>query len=128
MVIKDKEGKFTIKVDTKRAIVYEEPIGIWDQNDIERFHKNYTEKIVPLFKGRQWAKCCNLKGYKVSKIADNLKEHTMWAFNNGLKHTAMIVDSFVVQNQMKRTGGDFIILDMFETFEEADQWLSSEGY
>jgi len=40
MIIKDVNGKYELKIDTKRRIVYEQLKGIWDVDDFNRFENN----------------------------------------------------------------------------------------
>lgn len=128
MIIEDVKGMYKIKVDTVRRIVYEYPKGLWKAEDLKRMHNEYTTKIGPLLGKKPWAEMCVLRDYKTSNIADELNQHVIWAVENGLAKSAIVVESSIIKMQMKKCGGSVIIPEIFTDEKEADNWLKSQGF
>lgn len=134
MEIKDSLGKYILKVDIKRNLVYETNIGYWKPEDMQRFENDYTTKIIPLLKDKKWAKCCELRQYKTSMITDEIEEHTKYCIQNGYVMAAVVLNDLdkyksVIHLQMKiisdHTGLPF---EKFTSIEEADKWLNEKGF
>ncbi|QZY53690.1 hypothetical protein [Crassaminicella profunda] len=129
MEIKDEKGKYRLKVDTRKNIVYETQIGYWKPEDLERFHKDYVTKIRPLFKDETWSKCCDLRNYKTSMITVKLQKHNKWAVENGLTKAAILLEDGNIYNsvigvQMNAAGKDISVKPkIFTSNEEAYKWL-----
>ncbi|GAB6086471.1 hypothetical protein [Alkaliphilus crotonatoxidans] len=128
MVIKDVQGKYEIKVDTQRRIVYENPNGLWEKSDFERFKNDYINKVGPLIKGKKWAKYCDLIGYRTSNITDEIGELNIWCEENGLTHAALLVESAIIKMQMNRSVKGTVYPQAFTDPKEADAWLKSQGF
>jgi hypothetical protein len=134
MEIKDKEGKYLLKVDLKRNIVYEIPVGYWKPEDVIRLHNDYATKVVPLFKGNKWAKLCDLTNYTVSMITEEIQDHVKWGHQNGYTTAAVVVDECdncrsVIELQMKIGSKNVpFTLKFFSNVEEADEWLKAQGF
>lgn len=134
MKIKDLQGKYILKGDIQRGIIYEWNIGYWRSQDIERFQNDYAKNIVPLFKGKPWAKCCDLRDYKTSMITEEIKEHVKWCIQNGNTVAVIIVNGLdiyksVIELQMKIAAKHSGHLVWYCTDrEEAEQWLRERGF
>lgn len=129
MIIKDSKGMFTFEVDKHRRVVKETPEGLFTKEDIERYHDDYVNKVMPaLGSGKPWSNISDLRNYKTSSVVEELQKHVLWKVSNGLTRAAIVVGSAIVNMQMKRTGGTAIEPKPFETLEEADQWLQEQGY
>ncbi len=127
MLINDVNGKFSLKVNHQRGIVFEKNMGLWDSEDFTRYHNVYVSKIAPLFKGKKWAKCSDLTEYKTSNIADDIKEHIVWAEKNGFACGAIVIDSAITKMQMNRSKNQ-VAPNSFSSEDEADTWLKSQGF
>jgi len=128
VLIKDSKGKYEIKVDTERCIVYEKNIGHWNNEDIYRFHYEYLFKIVPLIKGREWIKCTDLREYEYSDITEEITNHVTWCVQNKLFGAIMIVKDETIEMQMNRIildSGMIYSLITFSDDEEAKRCLDS---
>ncbi|MCH5138271.1 hypothetical protein JMF89_13810 [Clostridiaceae bacterium UIB06] len=128
MLIKDSEGKYELKVDLERCIVYEKNIGLWDNKDISRFHNDYLSKIIPLLKGREWFKCTDLCEYEFSNITDEITTHTTWCVKNNLFGAILIVKNEEVEMQMNLSvlnSGMIYSPITFSNYEEAEKWFTS---
>lgn len=128
MIVKDVLGKYELKVDVQRRIVYEKNEGMWTKEEFARLHNDYVTKIVPAFGGKTWAKCCNLVGYKTSDITDDIAEHNLWCEKNGFTHAALIVESAIIKMQMNRSVKGGVFPMAFTDEKEADAWLRSQGF
>ena len=134
MKIKDTKDKYILEIDIERKIVYEIPSGYWRGEDINRLHLDYVKKVVPLFNDKVWAKCVDLRTYKMSMITEEIKEHVIWAVNNGFKKGVMIVDEkdtykSVIDLQMRQATDDSIVLPIpFTSKEDAFSWLKTQGF
>ena len=125
MIIKDAKGTYELKVDTQRGIVYETFNGFLDMDSM---HKDYVAKVGPLLKGKKWAKCSDMINYKTTTLDDG-SAHLAWCLENGMQQGAIIVASAIVKMQMNRMGKDSKINPVaFESLEEADTWLKSQGF
>ncbi|WP_202711091.1 hypothetical protein [Sporosalibacterium faouarense] len=129
MQLLDSNDKYVLKIDKKRKIVYEKPIGYWKPEDIERLHKDYLNKVLPLLRGNKdtinWAKCVDLRGYKLSMILDKLQDHVKWAVSNGFKKGVIIVDlgnenCKVLELQMKTSTKDTSVIPKVFTMWKMD--------
>lgn len=130
MQIKDTMGKYELKIDQNRRIVYETPIGLWKKEDVTRWLNDYKTHIQPLITDKKpWAVCAILTDYKTSSVADEINEFVKWKIENGLTKTAMVADSAIIKMQMSRvvkgTPTDPI---SFSSLKEADEWLKSQGF
>ncbi|RKD33455.1 hypothetical protein [Thermohalobacter berrensis] len=134
MEIKDPKGKYILKVDKDRRLVYETLKGYWRLEDMERFHNDYVSKIIPLFNGKEWAKCCYINAYEAAMITDDIKSHVKWAVSNGFRKAAMILEgnnqyNSVIDLQIRlAVKNTKLHLEKFESINEADKWLKSEGF
>jgi hypothetical protein len=128
MLIKDSKGKYELKVDTERCIVYEKNIGLWNNEDISRFHNDYLFKIIPLIKGREWFKCTDLREYELSNITEEITNHATWCVQNNLFGAIIIVHNETVEMQMNVSvlySGMIYSPLAFHNVEEAEKWLNS---
>jgi hypothetical protein len=129
MLIKDANGKYEIEVNTQRGIVFEKIEGLWSLEDIQRYHQDYMTKILPAFKNRKWAKCCDVRTYKASTITDELNKNMALYAQNGLVGGAIIVDSAIVKMQLSRSTKSLGLEPVpFGSLAEADEWLKSQGF
>ena len=128
MLIQDSKGLYKIKVDTARRVVYEYPTGLWQAEDYKRMHNEYVTKIGPLLGGKPWAKLSDLRSYKASNITDEINVHVAWASKNGLAKAAIVVESSIIQMQMKRSGGGIMAPEPFVDEKAADDWLKTQGF
>jgi len=128
MLIKDYKGKYELKLDIERAIVYEKHIGLWDYEDICRFHNEYLFKIIPMLKGREWFKCTDLREYEFSNITDEITQHITWCVENNLFGAIMIVKNELITMQMNvsviNTGMIYSPV-AFCDVKKAEEWLNS---
>lgn len=134
MEIKDSLGKYILKVDIKRKLVYETNIGYWKPEDMQRFENDYKNNIIPVFKDKKWAKCCDLRQYKTSMITNELKGQIEYSAQNGYVIAAIVLDDLdkyksVIDLQMKiiseHTG---VLFEKFTDIQEADKWLNEKGF
>ncbi|RKD34670.1 hypothetical protein [Thermohalobacter berrensis] len=129
MIIKDTQGKYEVKVNTNRNIVYEKLIGLFKDEDMERYHEEFKNKIAPALKGQKWTKCTDLREYKTSSITETGKKHLEWCKKNGMVPGAIIVSSAVVKMQMNRIAReDKLAPTAFTDEKEADAWLKEQGF
>lgn len=122
--------KYEIKVDKVRRVVYEKPMGLWNEDDYNRWVKDYKSKVIPALGNSQpWAVCADLTAYKTSSITEKLNEFVKWKVENGVAKTAMIVSSATVKMQMNRAVKDTPTAPQaFTSLNEADTWLKSVGF
>ncbi|MGX8794522.1 hypothetical protein ACR6HW_00300 [Fusibacter sp. JL298sf-3] len=129
MIIKHPKGKYELKVDQKRRIVYESFDGLLKPEDINQMHDDYLKKIYPMFRGKQWTKCSDLRNYQTSQIVDESDKHLHWCHDNGMVPGAILVDSTIVKFQMKRVSKDNDLMPTpFSSMEEAENWLKGQGF
>lgn len=129
MLIKDVNGKYEMEVNTQRNILFEKIMGLWNADDIERYHKDCMAKVLPAFKGSKWAKCCDMRDYKTSSITEELNKKMAMYAQNGLVGGAIIVDSAIVKMQLSRSTKSIGLEPVpFDSVEEADKWLKSQGF
>lgn len=129
MVIKDVKGMYELTVDTTRNIVKEKMIGFLKDEDLERYHKEYENKIVPLFKGKKWTKLSDLTQFKASSISESGNKHLAWCFKNGMEPGAIVVENAIVKMQMNRLSkGNNVSPTAFTSVDEADAWLKAQGF
>lgn len=129
MDIKDVKGMYTIKIDKRRRIVYEKPLGFWHKEDYARYHKEYVTKIIPLLGNQKpWALCTDLRNYKISNIVEDINEHAKWKVKNNLAKAVMIVNSIVVEMQLKISTGNVANSISFSSKEEAEEFLELHGF
>jgi hypothetical protein len=129
MIIKDANGKYELKVDQARGIVYESFDGLLKGEDINNLHNDYVNKIYPLIKGKKWVKVSDMTGYKTSNIVDESDTHLAWCVANGMVPGAIIVESAIVKMQMNRASKNSDSAPTaFTTVAEADSWLKTKGF
>lgn len=128
MEIVDSKGKYKIKVDTARRISWETNIGVWAQEDLDRFQNDYAVKILPLLKGKDWAISSDVRQYKTSPI--DMDKHVAWKNANGAKLGVIIVESAVVKLQINKAsaGSKGFTVQAVINEEEASEWLASKGF
>lgn len=131
MEINDIKGMYTLKIDLIRNVVYETPRNYWKHEDYLRLHNEYVTKVVPLFNGKPWRKCCDLRTYHISMITEDIQDHVKWGSKNGFIGGVIIIDSSnpatsAIALQMK-LGTKHIDFDTMvcESLEEANLWLES---
>lgn len=130
MLIKDSKGKYELRVDRERCIVYEKNVGLWNNEDILRLHNEYVTKIVPLIKGREWFKCSDLREYAVSDITEEITNHVTWCVENNLFGAIIIVKNQAVAVEMQMNlcvlySGMIYSPIVFSNLEEAEKWFNS---
>ncbi|WP_105618692.1 hypothetical protein [Vallitalea okinawensis] len=129
MVIKDIKGMYSIEVDSERKVVKEKQVGLWLKEDVDRFHQDYMNKVIPQLEGANgWANICDLRDYKTSDVVDVLRDHIQWKVQHGLQKAAIIVDNPIKTMQMMRIGGAAMEPMSFTSEEEASKWLSKHGF
>ncbi len=129
MEIKDSKGMYVFKVDTSRRVVTELIDGFFEKEDFARFHDDYVKKVLPLIGNtKPWAIISDLRTYKTSNIAGDIENHVKWKVENNLTKATIVVGNVISKMQMKRAGGSAMDPMPFETLEEADKWLASEGF
>ena len=130
IIIKDTEGKYEINVDPTRMIAFQKHEGMFKEDCLERLDQDYKTKVIPLFKGSKWAKCCDLRNYKVGgDITDKMNIHNTYCIEKGMSHVALIVESAIVKMQMNRAGKQIQFAPTACLDEkEADIFLKSNGY
>lgn len=129
MIVKDVQGKYEMDINSQRGVVFETISGFWTLDDIQRYHQDYMNKVIPAMKNKKWAKCSDVRTYKASNITDELNKNMAVYAQNGLVGGALIVDSAIVKMQLSRSTKN-IGLDPipFDNLKEADEWLKSQGY
>ncbi len=129
MIVKDVQGKYEMDINSQRGVVFETISGFWTLEDIQRYHQDYMNKVIPAMKNKKWAKCSDVRTYKASNITDELNKNMAVYAQNGLVGGALIVDSAIVKMQLSRSTKN-IGLDPvpFDNLKEADEWLKSQGY
>lgn len=125
MVVQDPYKKYIMRVDVSKNIVYETCIGSWDNQVCARYHENYIKNILPFFYGLNWVKCCDLRGYHISDITDELKKHMSWAIKNGMLLGIFITNSSLVKIQIKKIFEKDYDIKIFETFEAAEEFINN---
>lgn len=128
MEIKDLSGKYEVKVDSRRGVVYQKNIGLWTEADMERFHNDVVKKVIPLLKGKKWTAISDSREYKTSPIAESMASHIDYCEKNGMVGGAVIVDSAIVKMQINRAAkGSGLSPMAFTSLDEAEEWLKSKG-
>lgn len=129
MIIKDVKGMYEIKVDTRRCIAFTKCSGFWKKDDVDRFQKDHETKVIPAFKGKKWAKCVDLKEFRISQDAEAINNHNKYCEKQGLKTAALILDKAIVKMQMNNTSkGTGLDPKIFDNEIDASKWLSSIGH
>ena len=129
MEVKDLKGMYTIKVDTSRRVVTELIDGFFEKEDFARYHNDYVSKVLPVIgSSKPWATVSDLRNYKTSNIAEDIENHVKTKVENNLQKAAIVVGNVINKMQMKRVGGSAMEPMPFETMEEADTWLKSQGF
>jgi len=108
-------------------------MGYWKPEDLKRFQREYTDKILPLLEGKIWAKHCDLRGYITSMITEEIQDHLRWGCQNGFYKAGLSIDKSnyrsVVKKQMdicaKKLPLDF---KAYISCEDADEWLRTQGF
>ena len=127
MEIKDPKGKYAIKVDVERRISWETNMGVWAQEDLDRFQNDYAAKVIPLFKGKDWAICSDVRQYKTSPI--EMDKHVAWKAANGAKLGVVIVESAIVKLQMnKSSSSSGLPVQAVIDEKEAGDYMKSKGF
>jgi hypothetical protein len=128
MLITDSHGKYELKIDIERAIVYEKNVGLWTDEDISRFHNEYLNKILPMLGGREWLKCTDLREYELSDITEGIISHIALCVEKRLFGGIIIVESEPIKMQMNYSVlySNMIFSPIaFTDFESAEKWLNS---
>jgi hypothetical protein len=131
MIVKDKKGKYEMKVDTAKKVVYEKNMGLWQKEDMIRQREDYKKVFQELKKSgiKSWGKICDLREYKMSNIAEDVNEISQWFKENGQTHCAFVQPkSVIVKMQMNRVVKDIFVMAHFDNLEDAEKWLAKEGY
>lgn len=129
MIIKDVNGKYEMELNTQRGIVFEKIDGLWNMDDIKRYHQDYMTKVLPAFKNRKWVKCSDCRTYKASTVMDELNKNMVIYAQNGLVGGAIIVDSAIVKMQLSRSTKNLGLEPVpFDNIKEADEWLKTQGF
>lgn len=126
MVIKDAKGMYIIQVDKINRIVYEYIEGHFEKYDYLRYHNDYMENILPIIGKHPWAKCVDLKRYKISDITEEMCMHNNWENENGLAVLIAIVDNSIVKLQFKKKSNPSILI--VQSLEEAKKHLKFMGF
>lgn len=123
------QNEYELKVDFERKIVYEKFKGIFTKEAIANMKIDYKTKILPLFKGSKWAKCCDMLIYNLSDSQNELVEFVQYCTDNGMAHAALIIKNVVVKMQMNRVGIHVGVTPVAFTDEkEAEDYLKTVGY
>jgi hypothetical protein len=129
MLIKDVNGKYEMEVNAQRGILFEKIMGLWNVEDIERYHQDCMTKVIPALKSKKWAKCSDVRDYRTSSITEELNKRMSIYAQYGLVGGAIIVDSALVKMQLSRSTKDIGLEPVpFDSAEEADKWLKSQGF
>ncbi|ASW44373.1 hypothetical protein [Clostridium isatidis] len=130
MIIKDKEGIYELKVDLDRKVVtetYEKKL--FTKEAVTRMAEDYRNKIFPLFKGKKWAKLCDMRNYMMTQNVPEAQEFVGECYRNGMDKAALIVATKVLEMQMNRVGEAQAFKPVaFTDPVEADNYLKSAGY
>lgn len=124
------KASYELKVDVSRGIVFEVLKGLWQPEDFKKYDETYRNEIVPLFKGKKWAKCSDLCDYKTSPVVgQQANAHLEWCFKNNIGAGAIIVSSALVKMQMNNAAkGSGVNPTAFTSLKEADEWLKTVGF
>ncbi|CAH2215259.1 hypothetical protein [Tepidibacter aestuarii] len=133
MEILDSKGMYTILIDKKNRIVYEKNVGVWTNEDLNRFLDDYKNIVFnELGNDKPWAKLCNLSNYEVSSIYNDLIEFLKTSIDNGFSDCAIISNDSLVNSQMhevcKQIGLNHSFFGGIDAFDDAIDWLQSNGY
>ena len=123
------QNEYELKVDFERKIVYEKFKGMFTKKAIANMKNDYKIKILPLFKGSKWAKCCDMIIYNLSDSQNELREFVQYCSDNGMAQAALIVSNVVVKMQMYRVGKNVGVTPVvFTDQKEAEDYLKTVGY
>lgn len=130
MLLKDKEGLYELKVDMARGIVYETyGTGLFTPEALKRMDTDYKTKVIPMLKGKKWAKFCDMRTYRMSNNVEEANAHVGYCLQNGMSEAAIIVPSVVLKMQMNRVGKNAgFAPTAFTEVNEAEQFLKKQGY
>ncbi len=131
MITKDAMGKYELKVDTNRRIVYEKLIGLWSVDDFKRFDNDYRTKIVKQLGAGNWAKSSDMREYKPNThvTPEMMDSHLKFVSSTGCIGGACIIDSITLKMQLKRASKESIgAPGYFDNEQEADSWLKDKGF
>lgn len=129
MVTINEQNEYEIKVDVARRIVYEKFKGMCTKEVIAKMDSDYRTKVLPLLKGKEWAKYCDMRTYKLANSQDELNAFVQFCTESGMAHAALIVESAIVKMQMNRVGKSVGVNPVAFTDEtEAENYLKQSGY
>ncbi|MCT4508917.1 MAG: hypothetical protein N4A48_09175 [Tepidibacter sp.] len=133
MKIVDSKGMYTILIDKKNRVIYEKNVGVWTNEDLNRFLNDYKNIVFnELGNDKPWAKLCNLSEYEVSSIYNGLIEFFEFSIDNGFSDCAIISNDCLVNSQIhevcKRIYLNHSFFGGIDAFENAIDWLESNGY
>jgi hypothetical protein len=123
---------YTIEANPERKIVREKIYGIWKEHTARSYHEDFMKEAGSLTDGR-WAKLIDLRNWKSSypDIIEIIGEHLRWCKDNGMVVSVNVIDNPVTHAQLKRMfyiGGTEGISKIFRSVDEADKYLSQEGF
>lgn len=105
MVIRDAEGIYELSVDVSRRDATETYAKkLFTVEAMQRMAEDYRTKIFPLFKGKKWAKLCDMRTYMMSSNVPEAQEFVGECYRNGMDKAAIVVASNVLEMQMNRAG------------------------
>lgn len=130
MEITDKEGLYELRVDMARGIVYETYADkLFTPEALLRMDSDYKNKVIPMLKGKKWAKFCDMRTYKMSRNVPEANAHVGYCVKNGLSDAVLVVASTVLKMQMNKvseTTGN--APNAFTEIQEAEKFLKEKGY
>ena len=123
---------YTIEAEPKRKIIREKIYGIWKEHTAKSYYDDFAKEVEPLIKGK-WAKLIDLRNWKSSypEIIEVIGQHLKWCRENGMILSVNVIDNPVTHAQLKRMfiiGGTEEISKVFRSVEEADKYLSQNGF
>lgn len=128
--IQDKQGKYLIEVNSARGVVYQKHSGAFDKDTLKRLDADYKQKVLPLLKGKKWAKCCDLTNYHVGgEINTEMAIHNKDMIDAGMTEAVLIVENPITKLQMNRAGrkSEFSPVEVKNNIQ-AEEYLRSHGF
>lgn len=123
---------YAIETVIERKVMREKIYGIWKEHTARSYHEDFIREAASLIKS-QWAKLIDLRIWRPSypEITEVIGRYLKWCKDNGVVVPINVIDNPVTHSQLKRMfniGGTEEISKIFRSVDEADKYLSQNGF
>ncbi|UCD94865.1 MAG: hypothetical protein JSU69_02100 [Candidatus Zixiibacteriota bacterium] len=123
---------YAIETVIERKVMREKIYGIWKEHTARSYHEDFIREAASLIKSL-WAKLIDLRIWRPSypEITEVIGRYLKWCKDNGVVVPINVIDNPVTHSQLKRMfniGGTEEISKIFRSVDEADKYLSQNGF